>query len=65
MAQRIAILFRWHDIMSANIDALLLGIIAKAHWYDVGITLLINGCQPAKTLALQIGDFFGCKSTHL
>ena len=50
--------------MPADIDAILLRIIAKAHGYDVGFALLADRCQSAKTLALEIGYFFWSKFAH-
>src|SRR5207245_10855164 len=64
IAYRVTILLRRHNVMSTDIDAILLRIIAKAHGHNMGFALLADGRQPAKALTLEIRNFFWSKFAH-
>ena len=52
MTKRLAVFLAMNDIVSPNIDGIVLGIVAKANRDNMQISLLIGCCQPAQPLAL-------------
>jgi hypothetical protein len=50
--------------VATKINGILIGIVAKAHWYHVQVTVLVDSRQPAQTLALQILNFGRSESAH-
>jgi hypothetical protein len=42
--------------MSADVDRVLLRVVAKSQWNDVRLTVWSGGGKPAQTLAVQVQD---------
>ena len=65
MSNSLAVFFAGSEVMSTNIDGLVLRIVAKANRDDMQIAFPIGGCHSPKSLTLQILDLFWSESTHL
>jgi hypothetical protein len=64
MTHCLAIFLAWHNIDAANINAIMLWIVAKANRNHVQVALIVGRRQPTEALTLQILNLCCCESTH-